>query len=465
MENKVYGLMVFVILIFAFGLKAQKTIDDDSLVAGEWNDLLRWDFWTQTAMEDFLMAKSHWQWPDMERYTVQIVNKQQVPIPNCELLLVNHKKEILWQSKTDIDGQAEMWSSRLDAPSLAIIIKYAKNEWTLEQPLPYSQKINNFEIEAPCPKNNLTEIAFVVDATGSMKDEMHFLKKKMSQILEQAKKIQPKIKIRSGVVFYRDYEESFLVRKMDLTSDFSSLTKYIAQQPAAGGGDHTEAVEAALDSAIQRLSWSTEASSRIIFLWMDGPPKITDPITNQLHQSVKLASQKGIQIIPLMASGADTNTEFLLRNLALQTNGVFTFLNDISAINSNHLVPITDAYTTGPLADLLLKLISERSVLPHCKPVGIEMEDASISALERDDLLLQKIHCYPNPTSKQFNIELTSIVDRLRIQNATGQQLFELEQLEQGQKTINVDQWPAGIYFLNFQKENSFAIQKIIVTK
>ena len=80
---------------------------------------------------------------------------------------------------------------------------------------------------------------------------------------------------------------------MDLTSNFSALVNYAAKQPAAGGGNPTEAVEAALDSAIQRLSWSEEALSKIIFLWMDGPPKNTGPVINQM-QCAWMTSQNGV---------------------------------------------------------------------------------------------------------------------------------------------------------------------------
>lgn len=463
MAEKLYLTITLLVLQLTF-VSSQNATDRSRLEAGEWNDLLQWDYWTEIASEDFTNAKHHWQWQETERYTVLVSNQQHVPIPNCGIILKDQNQNVLWKSKTDIDGRAELWAPKKITQPLTITISYAKNEWTLDQPLPYSKRINKIQIEADCPTNKLAELVFVIDATGSMKDEIQFLKNQIEQILTTASMVQPDLEIRSGIVFYRDAEESFLVRKMDLTGDINALMSYIALQPAAGGGDPTEAVETALDTAIQQLSWSDQALSRILFLWMDGPPKNTTSNIQSLQNSIKLANEKGIKIVPLMASGSDSNTEFLMRSLAIQTNGIFTFLHDASNINPNYQVPVTTSYNTVPLHDLLLKTISQQSSIPACEFINqSEQKDILAPDLQQNDQLSMKILCFPNPTDKTINIELSTEVDQLLIKNSFGQSLMTKQRMQKGLTKVLVEDWPTGIYFLQFRKDNYYNTQKLIV--
>src|SRR5690606_6692027 len=110
------------------------------------------------------------------------------------------------------------------------------------------------------------------------------------------------------------------------------------------GGDTPEAVEVALDSAINHLSWSAEARARVIFLVLDAGPHITPDVRQRMKVLARQAAAKGIRIVPVAASGTDKATEYLRRSLALSTNGTYTHLSDHSGVGRAHMATTTDHF-------------------------------------------------------------------------------------------------------------------------
>ncbi len=77
------------------------------------------------------------------------------------------------------------------------------------------------------------------------------------------------------------------------------------------------------------------------------------------------------------------------------------------------------------------------------------------------DYAMNQIQVYPNPTSRQLNINSTY---NLQVENMT---LFDIKgktikQIEGGQRQINMQNLEAGIYFLKIQTEHGESTQKII---
>ena len=139
---------------------------------------------------------------------------------------------------------------------------------------PFGQGINRLAIDVPCSASDNVDVAFVVDATGSMQDELDFLRAEMNDIIYRSKQIGDRLNFRFANVFYRDEgsNEQYLTRTMDFTRVLSAAVNFISDQKADGGGDTPEAVDVALDSAINHLSWNAEARAMIIFLVLDAGP-------------------------------------------------------------------------------------------------------------------------------------------------------------------------------------------------
>ena len=92
---------------------------------------------------------------------------------------------------------------------------------------------------------------FVIDSTGSMGDELNYLKKEFTDIIRRIKDEYPNVAIRYGLIVYRDEGDEYVVRKFPFTSFAAAMQKQIEEQSANGGGDYEEAMHKIfLDQAV-----------------------------------------------------------------------------------------------------------------------------------------------------------------------------------------------------------------------
>lgn len=205
----------------------------------------------------------------------------------------------------------------------------------------------------------IIDIYFAVDATGSMGDEINYLKAELNNVIELIKQKNPVLEMRFGSVFYRDEGDEYVTRNFDFTTNEASLISFISEQHANGGGDFPEAVHTALDIAITQNSWDENASARILFLLLDAPPHYTQKVISSLESNLIKAAEKGIKIIPITASGIDKATEYLMRSFAILTNGTYVFITDDSGVGNAHLEPTIGEFEVEKLNDLMVRLVDE----------------------------------------------------------------------------------------------------------
>ena len=91
-----------------------------------------------------------------------------------------------------------------------------------------SVAMNEYTFSADAPDAK-ADILFIVDSTGSMSDEIDFLKEDLMDILKRASKADLPISIRTGALFYRDtgLDEEYLTRKSAFTKDFNTTINFI----------------------------------------------------------------------------------------------------------------------------------------------------------------------------------------------------------------------------------------------
>ena len=208
---------------------------------------------------------------------------------------------------------------------------------------------------------NAIEIMFVIDATGSMGDEMHYLTAELEDVVHRVAEQTEEVRIDLALLFYRDDgdEEKFayhdfvtVTEKRGLTAQLTVLSK----QRAMGGGDTPEAADEAMLLATGK-NWSEENSTKLIFWVLDAPPHETEQAHARMASAVNAASAKGIRICPILCSGADNLCEYVTRMSALLTGGTSVFVTDDSGIGGSHLDPDLPEATVEKLNDLLVRLI------------------------------------------------------------------------------------------------------------
>tara|TARA_Y100000589_G_scaffold216063_1_gene203883 strand:- start:635 stop:1780 length:1146 start_codon:yes stop_codon:yes gene_type:complete len=333
------------------------------ITAGEWNDLLNWFFWKNLLIEqDYLQMSSYWDFHTNNRLSFLVLNSN-TPVINAKVEILRNES-VLWTAKTDNHGYAELWvgmfqrEESIDLSNLTIKV----NDVIQSQELVLIENgVNEININSNTDDLNRVEISFIVDATGSMGDELEFLKEDLKSVIDRVKNDDANLDISTSTVFYRDEGDDYVTRKSEFTGDLNKTIDFINQQSANGGGDFPEAVHSALNVGINELQWSDNAKTRIAFLLLDAPPHYETDIVNNIHDIIRDASQKGIKIIPITASGIDKETEFLMRFMAILTNGTYVFITNDSGIGNDHLVPSVGQYEVEYLNDLMVRLIKEYS--------------------------------------------------------------------------------------------------------
>ena len=218
--------------------------------------------------------------------------------------------------------------------------------------------INNIVLVNAKQPSATADVAFIVDATGSMFDEIDFLKADLDDIISRASSLTG-VELRTGALFYRDEDDEYLTRADNFSLDVQKTQQFVAAQEADGGGDYPEAVHSALAAALQKLSWNESARARIAFLILDAPAHHNSNVISSLQESVKLFAKQGIKIIPVASSGADKETEFMLRFFEMATGGTYVFLTDDSGIGESHIEASVGDYEVEALADIMVRLIEK----------------------------------------------------------------------------------------------------------
>jgi hypothetical protein len=336
------------------------------MTAGEWRDIENWDFFSEViAKEDWKGLPKYWGFDLQKPQRLQVTNSLGTPIPNALIELLDVEGTVLYSATTDNTGSGVVFPALHQQGSSQKIRISQGDAFSIVAVTNEEMKTIPVELEVDVNTQPVIDVAFTVDATGSMGDEMNYLKTELNDVVARVKEDNPGVSVRIGLVFYRDQGDAYVVRSFPFTDDINEALKNINDQYAAGGGDYPEAVHSGLATAIDGLDWSVEARSKLNFLILDAPPHYSNEIKTSLHKSVESAASKGIRIIPVTASGIEKDTEFLMRFMAIATNGTYVFITDHSGIGNSHLeVESTiGAYEVEFLNDLMVRLINEYSAV------------------------------------------------------------------------------------------------------
>ena len=165
------------------------------------------------------------------------------------------------------------------------------------------------------------EVVFVLDTTGSMGGLIHAAKEKIWSIASTLAQAQQAPEISMGLVAYRDRGDAYVTQVVDLNRDLDSMYVKLMDFAADGGGDGPEAVNQALEAAIDRMSWSQDQSTyRVVFLVGDAPPHMDYQDDVKYQQVVATAAAKGI-VVNTIQCGSLSDTVAPWREIAALGHG------------------------------------------------------------------------------------------------------------------------------------------------
>ncbi len=454
------------------------------LTAGILNDFSKWELWQDIQESELKTWQTTWGVRPWDRFTVQLSTRNAYPIVDAQVELMDGKESI-WRSRTDNTGKAELWAQlyqleETDLGNYKIKVTYKGKEHWIEDAKPFHEGINTKVVNEKCDIPDVVDINFVVDATGSMGDEIEYLKSELNDVIARSKKNLEDVELRLGSVFYRDHGDAYVTRKSHFSTDVNKVMNFIKAQGAAGGGDGPEAIEEALDEALDNMNWSENATARLLFLVLDAPPHQNKEIKERIQKQMLRASEMGVRIIPVACSGTDRSNEFLMRSFCLTTNGSYIYLTDDSGIGGSHLEPITDERKVNKLNDMLVEIIKNFATTVSCDEQIAESFSEEVSDTSQVEMVVAKTgqdpteiiketvfswKYYPNPSSGDLWVDLDGELDYLYLMDGAGK-LLERYAINSNNLQLDLNKYPSGMYYLKGFGENDNEVSgKVILIR
>lgn len=199
------------------------------------------------------------------------------------------------------------------------------------------------------------DIAFLIDVTGSMEDELRYVNREVVSIVDRIRS-QSQIPVRIGAVFYRDRSDSVPLQRIQFTGDVQAFASAMHSVRASGGGDYPEDMNAGFATALDGMNWNESTGTvRVLIPIADAPPQNYGGFDH--HAAMRSALERGIRILPVAASGADRSVEFLFRAYGAATSTPYVYLTDDSGVGGTHMEADTDRVAVEFFHDVLTRLL------------------------------------------------------------------------------------------------------------
>ncbi len=447
--------------------KVKKTAKSGVMTAGLWNDLENWEIFKTTLEEN----TEHWKPWGLnlinKRFSIELLDNsaERKPIIGAQIRLIDPKTDsVIWVAQTDNRGICELWGD-LTAEKIDVnteyIAQWVKNPENIEKlglVSPTQDVKETFLVKSYTNPNNV-DISFVVDATGSMGDEINYLKEELMDLMLDIQEKLPCSNVRLSSVFYRDFTDNYVTRKTEFTENVEDVVSFVSNQSAGGGGDFPEAVDEGLKVCLEELSWSNKALAKITFLILDAPPH--DEKALEIQRLAKEASKKGIKIIPVVASGINKTTEFLMKELAAITSGDYIYITDHSGVGNSHLKPTGVKENVDLLKNQFMKVIEKYTLNIDCNPENNIEREQRITVFGDQEVSLQT---FPNPATNYIDVRASHAIEEISLFSISGLQISTVAyQGEHQKQRFILNNISRGLYVLKVKVKNQIYTQKVLV--
>ncbi|MFO0760336.1 MAG: VWA domain-containing protein [Byssovorax sp.] len=334
-----------------------------TLTAGDWDDNLNFELfraYVSDHVETDQNAQIKAEFASADRVVIQVETEDSGPISNA-LVSIGDGEHTFFSGSTGSDGRVLFFPQHdgaAGAQGLTVTIQPPAGQdgvQTLVAPPPGG---NDWHFMLPgavsvAPKS--LDLAFVIDATGSMGDEIGYLKSEVQGIATSVQSQFQGVSIHYGLIVYRDEGDEFVTRTFNFTDNLGAFSFSLAQQFADGGGDMPEAMDQAME-LVPQLSWRSGNVARMAFLVADAPPHAEH--AEAYLSAVNGLRPKGIKLYPVAASGVDIDAEYMMRVGAEATLGRYLFLTDDSGVGDPHEAPHIPCYQVQKLSKLMSRVIA-----------------------------------------------------------------------------------------------------------
>ena len=440
------------------------------MTAGRWSDLENWEQYLKTYKNNSAIKGKWASSLDNKRISVELRYDNSSVASGIPLRILSVDGEIVWQSITDNRGLCDFWIEPFKKTELRKKAKYQ-----LQYKTPSSVESSTwidlgkvtaglgselFSINKKATTSaKAVDIAFIVDATGSMGDEINYLKMELMDVMINAQSMLPCAEIRLGTVFYRDKGDSYTSKFSPFTSRVEDAIEFIQDQQAGGGGDYPEAVDAGMSDGLHRLNWRPKAHAKLAFLILDAPPH--DEKKAEIDKLSREYALKGIKIIPIAASGINKPTEFLLKQLAILTGGEYIYITDDSGVGNSHIKPSGVKSNVDLLKNHLKEVITKYATDLKCESNDQQNKLDPRTVIFGDDQIL--VQSFPNPAFEYIDIHSNFNIKKVSIFSVGGKLMKQWNDIKKDRLRIDVRGIKQGLYILKVETPQKIYSSKTLI--
>jgi hypothetical protein len=366
-----------------------------SVKAGSHDDNEEFPFYRDYCAKKFAKQEIPYPWNISERYIMRILDRDSNSIVNQTVYLADKSGKRIFTATTPASGEFVVFPFMDLGEQYKNISDFRCMTGNATFPV-VKGKEDRISIVLPekrqLPGRMRLQVCFLLDATGSMGDEIRQLQDVIFSIHSRLLSLPARPQIDFSVVAYRDSTDAFVVKGHPFTSNIDSFQIALESVQAVGGGDYPEDMEAGLNYCLDSLAWNA-AALKFIFPMGDAPPHLNNKTRNYVR-AARLCREKGIMECPIGASGLMEDGEFIYRQLAVITHGEFVFLNygekgesdgTATAIDPGKVSHHTGSnYTVRRLDDIVVGIVARE--LGYCTPQALIAHDFPRPADEADQL-------------------------------------------------------------------------------
>lgn len=305
-----------------------------------------------------------------ERYLLRIMDSDQHGVFDARVRIYE-SDTLLYEALSYSDGSLQFNPASVgasdNAQSFRVLVERGQAQAEYELMRGQTDRVHEIALASQAESGPLTiDLLFLLDATGSMEDEINRIQDTIVSISERVSSLPGSPELRFGLVAYKDQSDDYVTRSSDFTSDVQAFRTTLLAVRAGGGGDTSEAVNEGLYSAVHELSWN-EHGLRLAFLVADAPPHVDQPDSPPYPKTLLEAQAKGIKIFSIAASNSNPAAEYVMRQIAQQTMARFIFLTYQEGESSGRPGQSTEleagdapqGYSVSRLDDLIVDLIKQ----------------------------------------------------------------------------------------------------------
>lgn len=295
---------------------------DAHVAAGEWDD--------NANYRDFVKWVKDTQGLDISnRQFLVVTDSHDKPVPDCKISISDGQTQASTSLVTMASGRAILFPKAvgLSAGKLTATASCGQSKDVVATiDASRADGVTRFQLasERSLSARRTVDLAFVLDTTGSMSEEIDAVKSTIRAVATQLQNDQTDVRI--GLIEYKDRGDGQVTRAFPFSSDLKAFGTSVDGLHAGGGGDYPEDMQAGIQSAMDDLQWRSDAVSRIVVVIADAPPHLDYQNERMYTDSARKASQQGIKLFTVAASGMDGLGQRVMRQMSQYTGATNLFV-------------------------------------------------------------------------------------------------------------------------------------------